>query len=78
MKKCPTCGSIWVCWNWIHTTREDMQELNPDKVFTGDQWYHECWDCSDVFTTQDKELNGIEYERLVRLYPNEEESKSNV
>jgi len=67
MRKCPNCDSIWVCWNWIHCKKEEMEKLNPDRVFLTDQWYHECWDCENVFETSEEVFNGIEYEMLIKL-----------
>ena len=68
MRKCPACGSVFVCWNWVHTTKEVMEELNPDRSFTTDQWYHECWDCEDVFVTGEEVKDGIEYKQLCKLW----------
>lgn len=75
MRECPNCGSIWVCWNLIHSTKDSMNELNPDRVFLTDQWYHDCWDCENVFETSEEVFNGIEYEKLVNLWVDKNASK---
>lgn len=59
--KCPHCGSIWVCWNWMHHKKEDLQRLNPwnaDKIKT-DVWAHECWYCGWCHETSNAVKMGI-------------------
>jgi hypothetical protein len=68
MRKCPTCDSQFVCWNWIRSPKDSMNLLNPDRVFMHDQWYHECWDCTNVFPTNFKVVDGIEYDQLCKLW----------
>lgn len=53
MRKCKYCNSIWVCWNWCHAELE---------------WYHECWSCENVQTTNKKVRNGLSYFLLVNCY----------
>jgi len=65
MKKCPSCGSIWVCWNWMHFTKESMNEFlietGADYRHETDLWGHECWDCENAIETNEKVKNGIPY-----------------
>ena len=49
--KCPFCDSDNVCWNGLH------DEL-PN-------WSHECLDCSGVFMSMEKVLNGKPYADLI-------------
>ena len=69
---CPHCGSIWVCWNWIHAfggDRKKYEEANPHiPPEELKDWGHECWDCENCFETKDKVLNGIPYEFLKKYY----------
>lgn len=60
MKRCPYCGSLWVCFNWIR----DKNNQSNGQFF----YYHECWDCSDVFHTKFKVRNGIPYWALKMFY----------
>lgn len=68
MKKCEYCGSIWVCWNWFHQTKENLNSLNPHKHFENDEWGHECWKCDSVQITSYKVKNGIPYKILYYCY----------
>ena len=72
-RKCPHCKSIWVCWNWLKFDKKWMKENNPIyyknielKDVKG--WGHECWDCTDVFETHKKVLDGIPYKKLCKDY----------
>ena len=50
-RKCPNCGSIWVCWNWCIGYTE---------------CFHECWDCENVHATKERVTDGISYEKLCK------------
>jgi len=71
ISKCPSCGSIWVCWNWVCAwggDREKYEKANPHiKPEDLKDWGHECWVCDDVFETYHKVRNGVPY-NLLRLY----------
>jgi len=69
-RKCPDCGSIYVCWNWFFCVFWKTWLANIAfykfpyfrwqfwKFF--DRWYHECWNCSSgCFSTFFKVKNGI-------------------
>jgi len=78
LRTCPKCGSIWVCWNWIHAFGGDRKKyeeanphLSPDKLL---DWGHECWDCENCFETKDKVEDGIPYEFLKAYYRGKEEA----
>lgn len=81
MKKCPYCGSIWVCWNWLHFTKESMNqkllELHINYRHATDKWGHGCWKCDNAFETAEKVKNGIPYWILKHFYSlfNKEEIK---
>ena len=68
MKKCPYCKSILVCWNWMHQTKEKLQEYNSHLDIKNDEWYHECWDCDSINFTSYKVTNGIYYWLLKIAY----------
>lgn len=59
MKKCKFCGSIWVCWNWIHVEKEKFKEMNDHLDVRGDYYVHECWRCEKCFDTYHQIKNGI-------------------
>jgi hypothetical protein len=53
LRQCPHCGSIWVCWNWMHFKKEDLKRNNPwkaDKIIS-DEHDHECWYCGWAHVT---------------------------
>ena len=72
-RKCPKCGSVKVCWNWVHCPIEKAMELNPHLSkgeLESSQWIHECWNCGDdigghCFETRDEITDGIPYEELI-------------
>lgn len=68
IKRCPHCNSIWVCWNWIHQTKEKMNKFNPGRFYTHDYWGHECWDCDSCISTDFKVKNGIPHWILIKFY----------
>lgn len=68
MKRCEYCNSIWVCWNWFHQTKSEMNRLNRHLHFDNDVWGHECWQCEGVQETQYKVKNGIPYFILKHFY----------
>lgn len=68
MKRCPYCNSIWVCWNWIHQTKEILIQLNPHLNIKNDMWGHECWECSGCNETGNKVTGGIPYWLLKFIY----------
>lgn len=53
MRKCPHCGSIWVCWNWVKAT--------VPLALSSYSWVHECWDCENAIATPDKVKDGMWY-----------------
>lgn len=67
--RCQYCGSIWVCWNWMHVDRKTLERLNPhlppDEI---KEWGHECWDCEAAQETHKKVKNGIPYWVLKYFY----------
>jgi hypothetical protein len=70
-RKCPNCGSIWVCWNWVYVTKERHNELNPGNIVDHDIWDHECWDCEwcvGHLINDEKVNNGIPYWMLKWFY----------
>lgn len=56
--KCPDCGSVIVCWNWIEV---------PDGDYGEPTHGHECWNCGTMFYTKKKVTNGVRYEYLLPL-----------
>jgi hypothetical protein len=62
--RCPRCGSMWVCFNWISGKSDNI-------------WIHECWNCDNIFDTPNKVRRGVPYWILRRFhkfkgsYPNE-------
>ena len=47
---CPTCKrETKVTWNWVH---------GPDN-----RWYHECWECDNVFETVGRVHEGAHNKR---------------
>lgn len=52
MRRCPSCQSIWVCWNWI-----DLEEEKG----------HECHNCSHTFTTKTWVDDGVPYNTLIEF-----------
>jgi hypothetical protein len=70
--RCPHCGSLWVCWNWIHPWGGDLDKycvINPHMTreeLSQSMWGHECWDCEGCHDTKERVLNGIPY-KLLRL-----------
>ena len=65
IKRCPYCGSIWVCWNWMHFTKESMnkyfEEIGVAYRHAKDDWGHECWDCESALSTDYEVKNGMPY-----------------
>ena len=65
-RKCPYCGSIRVCWNWIQAWGGDLDkycEENPHMTreeLAQAMWMHECWDCENVFETPERVMNICE------------------
>lgn len=53
MNQCPHCGSKNVTWNWCHD---------------GSVWYHECWDCGNVFRTLGRSGRGEMSEKYDLIY----------
>ena len=50
VNRCPRCGSIWVCWNWMHWDLDELCKMNPG--YTREElaqglFAHECWHCGD-------------------------------
>lgn len=72
MRRCPNCGSIWVCWNWLHYKRGSTVDIFYKDEFyeegeaDHDVWVHECHNCSDsyedyVWDTEEEVRDGIPY-----------------
>lgn len=53
MNQCPHCGSKHVTWNWCHD---------------GSVWFHECWDCGNVFRTLGRSGRGEMSEKYDLIY----------
>lgn len=72
IRRCPSCGSIWVCWNMMHACggdREAYERGNPDIPPSElKDWGHECWECEYVHETDKKVYNGLPYWFLRRFY----------
>jgi len=68
IRSCPYCGSKWVCWNWIYSSKEDLNKWNYWKIFEDDEWAHECWDCGACFPTANKVRNGMPHWYLKTFY----------
>lgn len=71
LAKCPNCGSIWVCWNWIHSNLDDLIRLNPHLTrgeLDDSLWGHECWDCDSIHETKEEVKNGLPYDFLKAYY----------
>jgi len=68
LRRCPYCGSIWVCWNWIHAPAQWTYDTEDGFEYNeGDIWVHECWNCEGCFETPIKIYLGIPY-KILRFY----------
>ena len=67
--KCPFCDSDNVCWNGLHAfggNRKVYEAANPYMPPNElPNWSHECLDCSGVFMSMEKVLNGKPYADLI-------------
>jgi len=64
LRTCDYCGSVWVCWGWVYTSKDRHNELNSWDIVDYDSWIHECWDCNNCYETHEEVKNGIKYEVL--------------
>ena len=81
IRKCPYCGSPWVCWNWMHAWGGNMEiyEIKNTHIFPKDlkEWGHECQRCDAVSETYHRVQNGLPFWFVKRVYPFWRKIKSN-
>jgi hypothetical protein len=71
MKRCPQCGSIWICINWMHFDLDELVKLNPNQTreeLAQGLFAHECWTCGNAILTPTKVRWGMPHWVLKRFH----------